>query len=106
MLDVYKGVVPAPCQRPRAGCTNIISWPLYYKGKDQEKAVIGGFDPSARKFMMTEILWASYGPSMGKLWASHGEAMRHNLLMGLWARGHGSLGTILAQALLVQSVVT
>ncbi|MBC16037.1 MAG: hypothetical protein CL942_03170 [Desulfovibrio sp.] len=37
-----------------AGCTNIISWPLYYKGKGQEKAVIGGFDPSARKFMKTD----------------------------------------------------
>ncbi|QJB57516.1 DUF169 domain-containing protein [Pseudodesulfovibrio sp. zrk46] len=39
-----------------AGCTNIISWPLYYKGQGQEKAVIGGFDPSARKFMKTDEL--------------------------------------------------
>lgn len=39
-----------------AGCTNMISWPLYYKGKGQEKAVIGGFDPSARKFMKTDEL--------------------------------------------------
>ncbi|WP_338669814.1 DUF169 domain-containing protein [Pseudodesulfovibrio methanolicus] len=39
-----------------AGCTNMISWPLYYKGKGLEKAVIGGFDPSARKFMKTDEL--------------------------------------------------
>lgn len=39
-----------------AGCTNMLSWPLYYKGKGMEKAVIGGFDPSARKFMKTDEL--------------------------------------------------
>lgn len=39
-----------------AGCTNMISWPLYYKEKGLEKAVIGGFDPSARKFMKTDEL--------------------------------------------------
>ncbi|AMK12461.1 DUF169 domain-containing protein [Pseudodesulfovibrio indicus] len=39
-----------------AGCTNMVSWPLYYKGKGLEKAVIGGFDPSARKFMKTDEL--------------------------------------------------
>ncbi|MBG0791414.1 MAG: DUF169 domain-containing protein [Desulfovibrionaceae bacterium] len=39
-----------------AGCTNMISWPLYYKEKGEEKAVIGGFDPSARKFMKTDEL--------------------------------------------------
>lgn len=39
-----------------AGCTNIISWPLYYKEKGEEKAVIGGFDPSARKFMKVDEL--------------------------------------------------
>lgn len=39
-----------------AGCTNMISWPLYYKQKGLEKAVIGGFDPSARKFMKTDEL--------------------------------------------------
>ncbi len=39
-----------------AGCTNMISWPLYYKEKGLDKAVIGGFDPSARKFMKTDEL--------------------------------------------------
>lgn len=39
-----------------AGCTNIVSWPLYYKERGEEKAVIGGFDPSARKFMKVDEL--------------------------------------------------
>lgn len=39
-----------------AGCTNIVSWPLYYKEQGLEKAVIGGFDPSARKFMKVDEL--------------------------------------------------
>jgi uncharacterized protein (DUF169 family) len=39
-----------------AGCTNILSWPLYYKEQGMEKAVLGGFDPSARKFMKTDEL--------------------------------------------------
>jgi uncharacterized protein (DUF169 family) len=48
-----------------AGCTNIVAWPLYYKEKGLEKAVLGGFDPSARKFMKTDELtftvpWSLY----------------------------------------------
>ena len=39
-----------------AGCTNILAWPLYYKEQGMEKAVLGGFDPSARKFMKTDEL--------------------------------------------------
>jgi uncharacterized protein (DUF169 family) len=39
-----------------AGCTNMIGWPLYYKERGEEKAVLGGFDPSARKFMKTDEL--------------------------------------------------
>jgi len=39
-----------------AGCTNMIAWPLYYKEKGLEKAVLGGFDPSARKFMKVDEL--------------------------------------------------
>jgi len=39
-----------------AGCTNIIAWPLYYKEQGVEKAVLGGFDPSARKFMKPDEL--------------------------------------------------
>ena len=48
-----------------AGCTNIIAWPLFYKEQGMEKAVLGGFDPSARKFMKTDELtftvpWSLY----------------------------------------------
>jgi len=48
-----------------AGCTNIVGWPLYYQEQGQEKAVIGGFDPSARKYMKTDELtftvsWSLY----------------------------------------------
>ena len=39
-----------------AACTNIIAWPLFYKEQGLEKAVLGGFDPSARKFMKTDEL--------------------------------------------------
>ncbi|WFS61621.1 DUF169 domain-containing protein [Pseudodesulfovibrio thermohalotolerans] len=37
-----------------AGCTSMVGWPLYYKERGQEKAVLGGLDPSARKFMKTD----------------------------------------------------
>lgn len=55
-----------------AGCTNIVAWPLYYKEKGVEKAVIGGFDPSARKFMKTDELtftvpWPLYKKMLAKL---------------------------------------
>ncbi|WDP88526.1 MAG: DUF169 domain-containing protein [Desulfobacter sp.] len=39
-----------------AGCTNILAWPLYYKEQGKEKAVLGGFDPSARKYLKTDEL--------------------------------------------------
>lgn len=39
-----------------AACTNIITWPLTYMAKKEEKAVLGGFDPSARKFFKTDEL--------------------------------------------------
>ena len=55
-----------------AGCTNIVAWPLYYEAKGMEKAVIGGFDPSARKFMKTDELtftvpWSLYKKMLAKL---------------------------------------
>jgi len=34
-----------------AGCTNIVSWPLKYLERGQLKAVLGGWDPSDRKFL-------------------------------------------------------
>lgn len=39
-----------------AGCTNILAWPLFYKEQGKEKAVLGGFDPSARKYLKTDEL--------------------------------------------------
>jgi uncharacterized protein (DUF169 family) len=39
-----------------AGCTNILAWPLFYREQGVEKAVLGGFDPSARKYMKTDEL--------------------------------------------------
>ena len=39
-----------------AGCTNILAWPLFYMEQGMEKAVLGGFDPSARKYMKTDEL--------------------------------------------------
>jgi uncharacterized protein (DUF169 family) len=34
-----------------AGCTNIVAWPLKYLERGQLKAVLGGWDPSDRKFL-------------------------------------------------------
>jgi len=38
------------------GCGAMFSWPVVYQQKGLEKAVLGGFDPSARKFMKTDEL--------------------------------------------------
>ena len=55
-----------------AGCTNVVAWPLFYKEQGIEKAVIGGFDPSARKFMKTDELtftvpWSLYKKMLAAL---------------------------------------
>ena len=55
-----------------AGCTNMVAWPLYYQEQGIEKAVIGGFDPSARKFMKTDELtftvpWSLYRKMLAAL---------------------------------------
>lgn len=39
-----------------SGCGGIFSWPIAYQQKGLEKAVLGGFDISARKFMKTDEL--------------------------------------------------
>ena len=39
-----------------AACTNLITWPLKYLAKGENKAVLGGWDPSARKFFKTDEL--------------------------------------------------
>jgi len=39
-----------------SGCGNVVVWPLHYLSKGQNKAVIGGWDPSARMFFKTDEL--------------------------------------------------
>ena len=39
-----------------AACGSLAVWPLHYLKKGQSKAVIGGWDPSARKFFKTDEL--------------------------------------------------
>jgi len=39
-----------------AGCANLIPWPLKYLSQGKERAVLGGWDPSARKFFKTDEL--------------------------------------------------
>ena len=39
-----------------AGCGSIIAWPLVYQQRGEERAVLGGFDLSARKFLKTDEL--------------------------------------------------
>jgi uncharacterized protein (DUF169 family) len=39
-----------------AGCGSAVIWPLHYLSKGENRAVIGGWDPSARKFFKTDEL--------------------------------------------------
>ncbi len=39
-----------------AACTNLITWPYKYLARGENKAVLGGWDPSARKFFKTDEL--------------------------------------------------
>ncbi|UCF85282.1 MAG: DUF169 domain-containing protein, partial [Desulfobacteraceae bacterium] len=39
-----------------AACTNLITWPLKYLANGENRAVLGGWDPSARKFFKTDEL--------------------------------------------------
>jgi uncharacterized protein (DUF169 family) len=39
-----------------AACTNMITWPYKHLAKGTSKAVLGGWDPSARKFFSTDEL--------------------------------------------------
>ena len=39
-----------------AACGNLVAWPLHYLSRGLKKAVIGGWDPSARKFFKTDEL--------------------------------------------------
>lgn len=37
-----------------AGCSNIVTWPLKYIEEGRPRAVVGGMDPSCRKFLKTD----------------------------------------------------
>ena len=39
-----------------AGCGSMVAWPLAYQQRGLERAVLGGFDPSARKYLKTDEL--------------------------------------------------
>jgi len=39
-----------------AGCGSIAVWPLHYLARGENKAVVGGWDPSARKYFKTDEL--------------------------------------------------
>ncbi|MBN2124434.1 MAG: DUF169 domain-containing protein [Deltaproteobacteria bacterium] len=39
-----------------AGCTGLVTWPFKYLAEGKNKAVLGGWDPSARKFYKTDEL--------------------------------------------------
>jgi uncharacterized protein (DUF169 family) len=39
-----------------AACTNLVTWPYKYLSKGENRAVLGGWDPSARKFFNTDEL--------------------------------------------------
>ena len=38
------------------GCGSVVTWPLHYLSKGKNKAVVGGWDPSARMFFKTDEL--------------------------------------------------
>ena len=39
-----------------AACGSLVAWPLYYLNKNENRAVLGGWDPSARKYFKTDEL--------------------------------------------------
>jgi hypothetical protein len=39
-----------------SGCANLVTWPYRFLREGQNKAVLGGWDPSARKFFKTDEL--------------------------------------------------
>jgi len=39
-----------------AACGGLVAWPLHYLERGKNKAVVGGWDPSARKFFRTDEL--------------------------------------------------
>lgn len=51
-----------------SGCANIIAWPIHYLEKNQDKAILGGADPSCRPYLETdELTFAIPYPSFKKM---------------------------------------
>lgn len=48
------GDFEAVCSPFGAGCANIVTWPLRYRAQGRLKAVLGGWDPSDRRFLKTD----------------------------------------------------
>ena len=58
-----------------AGCTNLVTWPLRYLAEGTPKAVLGGWDPSCRKFFKTDELSFAVPPGMFEnMLARYGES--------------------------------
>ncbi len=47
-----------------AGCSSIVTWPLKYRDQGKLKAVVGGWDPSDRKFLKPDELTFSMPTEM------------------------------------------
>ncbi len=58
-----------------AGCGSLAAWPLHYLGKGMNKAVVGGWDPSARKFFKAdELSFAMPFDMFASMLQRHGES--------------------------------
>ncbi len=56
-LKAKAGHITGNCEHPwGAACGNLVVWPLHYLSKGFNRAVLGGWDPSARKFFKTDEL--------------------------------------------------
>ena len=66
-----------------AGCSYIVTWPIHYLKQGRMKAVLGGWDPSDRKFMKTDELTFSIPYEMYLLFLERWE--NSFLLTDTWA---------------------
>lgn len=66
-----------------SGCSNLLSWPLHYARLGEDRAVVGGADPSCRPYMETdELSFALPATSFAKMLDA---APRSFLSGGTWA---------------------
>ena len=56
-----------------AGCSYIATWPLRYLAQGKTKAVLGGWDPSDRKFLKTDEMTFSIPYQMYNLFLERWE---------------------------------